>query len=407
MATAPHSHLPLYPYQHSHSPLLLASFPDWPNSNLLFFPTDTVPLTTSDTPLQVNSTNHMAQQNGRRSGVPTSQLTSYEIGAMSAQGTFSDDLQWTSNPIANPTSTITQHTYNDNSHSYGWTCEATAYNTPVDSPPGPYIGHHSSPSTSSHTQSPYPNVRPTMPLPLESPATSADMGLSPQYTSSRMSSPGTPARSPDTNTLQLITSGVATDRPQFSHRQQLQMFRDVVANNPTGNFGPFIPQQMYKPHTNSDWKRYVEEVDTDAPIFFWTVQPDECGILLSDALHSRVKRLSGRDQTVFEGRGPSVSIRLEWPGYRPWSRQIPTKDFKSPPGPITLAKLAKNVAKCVQRFIEERRHQSMDEEADPRWRIGQGHITIDDIVLVSIHHVSLGSWQPQLRLRYPFPNQWS
>ena len=42
---------------------------------------------------------------------------------------------------------------------------------------------------------------------------------------------------------------------------------------------------------------------------------------------------------------------FQWPGYRQWSRQIPTKDFRSPPGPITIAKLAKNVAKCVQRFM--------------------------------------------------------
>lgn len=36
-----------------------------------------------------------------------------------------------------------------------------------------------------------------------------------------------------------------------------------------------------------------------------------CGISLSDALHCRVRKLRGRDETVFEGRGPSVSIRLE------------------------------------------------------------------------------------------------
>lgn len=39
--------------------------------------------------------------------------------------------------------------------------------------------------------------------------------------------------------------------------------------------------------------------------------PEECGISLTDALHSRVKRLRDRDLPVFEGRGPSVSIRLE------------------------------------------------------------------------------------------------
>ncbi|KAF7770486.1 hypothetical protein Agabi119p4_6460 [Agaricus bisporus var. burnettii] len=190
----------------------------------------------------------------------------------------------------------------------------------------------------------------------------------------------------------------------YTHRQQQQFFREALSLPIAGVSGPFVPQQMYKPHTNSDRRRYVEEIELDAPIFFWMTGPDECGIPLSDALHSRVKRLRDRDVAVFEGRGPSVSIRLEWPGYRQWSRQIPTKDFRSPPGPITLAKLAKNVAKCVQRFIEDRQHSRLEDDADPAWRVGLSGprvITLDDIILVSMYHVSLGSWQPQLRLKLP------
>lgn len=79
--------------------------------------------------------------------------------------------------------------------------------------------------------------------------------------------------------------------------------------------GQFVPQPMYRPHTNSDRKRYVEEIELEAPIYFSMEHPSEFGILLSDALHSRVKRLQSRDQLVFEGRGPSVSIRLEVCGH--------------------------------------------------------------------------------------------
>ncbi|KAF8967699.1 hypothetical protein BDZ97DRAFT_1656169 [Flammula alnicola] len=167
--------------------------------------------------------------------------------------------------------------------------------------------------------------------------------------------------------------------------------------------GPFLPQQMYKPHTTSDRKRYVEEVLLEGPLYFISEHPQQYGILLKDALHFRTKKLRDRDQVVFEGRGPSVSIRLEWPGYRQWSRQIPTKDFRSPPQPITLAKLAKNVAKCVQRFMLDRKNLPMEEDADPRWKIGDGpdDIKLEDLILVSIHHVSLGSWQPHLRLVRP------
>ncbi|EEB97984.1 hypothetical protein MPER_02592 [Moniliophthora perniciosa FA553] len=106
-------------------------------------------------------------------------------------------------------------------------------------------------------------------------------------------------------------------------------------------------------------------------------------------------------KAVTNHRGPSVSIRLEWPGYRQWSRQIPTKDFKSPPGPITKAKLAKNVAKSVQRFISERQNEIVEEDTDRSWRVGgpeTPYIKLEDLVLVSMHNVYMGSWQPQLRL---------
>jgi hypothetical protein len=43
----------------------------------------------------------------------------------------------------------------------------------------------------------------------------------------------------------------------------------------------------------------------------------------------------------------------------------------------------------------------MEEDSDERWKVGDqpGQIKFDDLVLVSLHHVSMGSWQPHLRLR--------
>ncbi|KAF9048219.1 hypothetical protein BDZ89DRAFT_1089137 [Hymenopellis radicata] len=163
---------------------------------------------------------------------------------------------------------------------------------------------------------------------------------------------------------------------------------------------------MYKPHTSSDRRRYVEEVTMDEPIVFHVEHPSEVGIPLVDAMHMRVKRLVGRMRPFSKaGRLLSITNFFQWPGYRPWSRQIPTKDFRSPPGPITRAKLAKNVAKCVQRFIAERQSIAMEDDGDPRWRVGssQGTIRVEDLVLVSLHHVSMGSWQPHLRLRRQLP----
>ena len=101
------------------------------------------------------------------------------------------------------------------------------------------------------------------------------------------------------------------DIPHFSYRDQTQFFRDAFNLPMSSGAGDFVPQQMYRPHTNSDRRRYVEEVQLEQPIYFWMENPVECGIPLMDALHSRVRRLRNRDETVFAGRGPSISVRIQ------------------------------------------------------------------------------------------------
>lgn len=218
--------------------------------------------------------------------------------------------------------------------------------------------------------------------------------LSPQF--------GSPSTTSESHVPRTPSDSLIRNSTERGSATQTRRFRDLPASAPSTSYlGPFIPQKMYKPPTNSDRQRYVDQVDLEEPIIFMASHPEEWGIPLSDALHCRVKRLNQRDDTVFEDRGPSISIRLEWPCYRPWSRQIPTRDFKSPPGPITRAKLAKNIAKNVDRFIQEKSKSNIEDDSDGQWRVGPGGIKLDDLVLVSLHHVSRGSWQPHLRLRRP------
>jgi hypothetical protein len=157
--------------------------------------------------------------------------------------------------------------------------------------------------------------------------------------------------------------------------------------------GP-IPQKRY---TSSDRRRYVDEVNLEPSINFYMQKPDEERIPLSDAMHGRFARLVSRDEPMFQERGPSISVRINWPGYQPWGRQIPTRDFRNPPGPITRAKLAKNVAKSVARFIAEHKGRQMEEDGDPAWLVGPGKIDVFDLVLVRLDHVSKDGWQAQLR----------
>ena len=71
-----------------------------------------------------------------------------------------------------------------------------------------------------------------------------------------------------------------------------------------------MPQKRYKPHTSSDRRRYVDEVNLEQSIHFYMHKPDEEGIPLRDAMHGRFARLMGRDEPMFQERGPSISVRI-------------------------------------------------------------------------------------------------
>jgi hypothetical protein len=71
-----------------------------------------------------------------------------------------------------------------------------------------------------------------------------------------------------------------------------------------------VPQKRYKPHTSSDRRRYVDEVHLESSINFFMHKPDEEGIPLKDAMHGRFARLMARDESMFQERGPSISVRI-------------------------------------------------------------------------------------------------
>ncbi|KAF8123352.1 hypothetical protein EV363DRAFT_778413 [Boletus edulis] len=158
----------------------------------------------------------------------------------------------------------------------------------------------------------------------------------------------------------------------------------------------FIPQTIYTQYTGADWQEYVRDVEFHETIFFFS---NSLGISLDETLNHRVWRLKDKDDRMLAGCGPSVSIRIQWPGYPSWSKQIPTMNFKTPRGQITRAKLAKSIATCVRRFIESMQDKPMEAGSDRRWKVGERHIKAEDLILVSLHQVTKRSWQPQLRLR--------
>ncbi|KAG1804518.1 uncharacterized protein BJ212DRAFT_1393525 [Suillus subaureus] len=162
----------------------------------------------------------------------------------------------------------------------------------------------------------------------------------------------------------------------------------------------YIPQRLYQPRGKTEREKYVHAANLSLPIVFYAEKPSELGIALEEILQKKSRRLSDRDDLVFEDGGQSISLRIEWPGYPSWNRQLSTRDYRKTRGPITKAKLAKNLATCIRRFTHEMAtHRTMEVNSNPMWRISPHHIKFEDLILVSLNHVSQGSWQPQLRLR--------
>ncbi|KIJ59309.1 hypothetical protein HYDPIDRAFT_100936 [Hydnomerulius pinastri MD-312] len=179
----------------------------------------------------------------------------------------------------------------------------------------------------------------------------------------------------------------------------LLCWRAVIVNGPRR----FVPQTIYQPYSQGDRERYVALATLLPPIIFYSENSAEWGLPIRDLLSRQPSRLRHGGDPAFTSAGPSVSIRVQWPGYAPCHKQIATRDYSTQRRPITKAKLAKLVAKCINRFMKQMRQQPMHLDADRRWKVGNGpsQIKVDDIILVSLHHVSQGSWQPQLRLSRP------
>ncbi|OAX38971.1 hypothetical protein K503DRAFT_865763 [Rhizopogon vinicolor AM-OR11-026] len=163
--------------------------------------------------------------------------------------------------------------------------------------------------------------------------------------------------------------------------------------------GAFVPQSLYQPRGETDRQKYVYMANLSPPILFYAENPSELGIALEEIVQTESPRLCDGDDLVLDGSGRSISVRIKWPGYPLWNKQLLTRDYRKTPGPITKARLAKNLARCIRQFIKKMKTRRMEIDADPVWKIGDRRIRFEDLILVSLHHVSQGSWQPQLRIR--------
>lgn len=47
---------------------------------------------------------------------------------------------------------------------------------------------------------------------------------------------------------------------------------------------------------------------------------------------------------------------------------------------------------------QEMENQAMEDPSEVKWRVGTRGIRLEDLILVGLQHVSMGSWQAHVRL---------
>ncbi|KAF8261608.1 hypothetical protein EI94DRAFT_782792 [Lactarius quietus] len=161
--------------------------------------------------------------------------------------------------------------------------------------------------------------------------------------------------------------------------------------------GTVVPQQRWTPADEVDVRRHVEGAVLLLPVFFVN-RNGSIGFPLSDILRGCDRELRNPNDFALLGGTANTNIRINWPGYQCWRRQIATRDETHARNPITVARLMRHVGTSVNKFFRECMANGTA-STDRRWQIGmQGGITQAHVKVVGIIHVSAGTWMPILQL---------
>ncbi|KAN0124564.1 hypothetical protein V8E53_010903 [Lactarius tabidus] len=166
------------------------------------------------------------------------------------------------------------------------------------------------------------------------------------------------------------------------------------------NRGTVVPQRMWSPHSSPDRRHHVEKAQLQMPIFF-EGEDRRVGISLVASTDSRFHHLRDANNPAPLGHKASTYIRIAWPGYQEFKRQVSTREAHNP---INMAKFARQVGRTVDTFLQVGElDPGCVEDRRGLWRIGPGGIQSGDIIIIGTVHVSAGSWMPIMQLnRYIF-----
>jgi len=119
------------------------------------------------------------------------------------------------------------------------------------------------------------------------------------------------------------------------------------------DIGTVVPQTLWIPHNRNDFRQHVEEADLQMPIFFIHENGD-LGLSLEDAVngrHSTTGALRDARAQAQLGGKTTTHIRISWPGYEDFKRQVQTRDETPAHNQITVGKFAQHVGRSVDAFL--------------------------------------------------------
>ncbi|KAF8269724.1 hypothetical protein EI94DRAFT_1724552 [Lactarius quietus] len=164
--------------------------------------------------------------------------------------------------------------------------------------------------------------------------------------------------------------------------------------------GTVVPQRIWSPQSASDRRQHVEKAQLQMPVFF-EGEDRRVGVSLLSSIDSRCYSLRDANIPAPLGHKSSTYIRIAWPGYKEFKRQVSTRELAGMHNPISMARFARHIGRTVDAFFQYREidPECLDERRE-LWRIGSGGIQRSDMVIIGAVQVSAGSWMSILQLNH-------
>ncbi|KAH9986205.1 hypothetical protein BJV74DRAFT_929102 [Russula compacta] len=181
-------------------------------------------------------------------------------------------------------------------------------------------------------------------------------------------------------------------------RPQLQLLDRSVSSEG----GPVVPQIMWSlrsriPDTTGEYGDRPAELHP--PIFFECLD-GKLGLPLEAAIiPGQCKTLRNALAYAPLGAWSKAYVRITWPGYQRFKRQICIRDPADNPLTVTVATFAHRVGRSIDAFLRDCKPDPKSPLSDRQlWQIGDGGTQRSDIVIIGVVNDSVGSWMPILQL---------